>query len=137
MKTFGYHAIPVLILAMLLGCQKDYYGIPEVVVNQVFSVNEYHQLEVSGGYAVSAVGGIAGIIVYNTGSGYVAYDRCSTVNPEKRCAVNVDDTGIILADPCSEAKFDIRNGMPSKAPAKRPLKPYQVRREGNIIRVIN
>lgn len=125
------------ICCLFLGCQKDYYGIPEVVVNQVFSVNEYHQLEVAGGYALSDVGGVAGIIVYNTGSGYVAFDRCSTVNPEKRCAVIVDETGIILSDPCSEAKFDIRNGMPSKAPAKRPLKPYQVRREGNIIRVIN
>ena len=86
---------------------------------------------------MSETGGVAGIIVYNTGSGYVGYDRCSTVNPEKKCAVNVDDTGIILVDPCSGAKYDIRSGMPSKAPAERPLKPYQVRRDGNLIRVIN
>jgi len=126
-----------LALAAFSGCQKDYYGIPEVVVNVTFSTIQYHTLEVAGGYATSEGGGVAGIIVYNTGSGYVAYDRCSTVNPEKRCAVEVDDTEITLEDPCSGAKFDIRNGMPSLAPAKRPLKPYQAIKEGNIIRVVN
>ncbi|MCL4641809.1 MULTISPECIES: Rieske (2Fe-2S) protein [Olivibacter] len=135
-KSFLWKICPLLIF-IVCGCGKDYYGIPEVVVNQTFSTTQYHELEVAGGYAVSETGGVAGIIVYNTGSGYVAYDRCSTVNPEKKCAVNVDDTGIILVDPCSGAKYDIRSGMPSKAPAERPLKPYQVRRDGNLIRVIN
>lgn len=130
----------VTLLGLILfasACKKDYYGIPDVIVNQTFSTIEYHQLEVAGGYAISNTGGVAGILVYNTGGGYVAFDRCSTVNPEKRCAVEIDSTGIVVLDPCSGAKFDIRNGMPSKAPAERPLKPYQVRREGNIIRVIN
>ncbi|QNL51265.1 hypothetical protein H8S90_06735 [Olivibacter sp. SDN3] len=135
MKTLRCLFVP-LVLA-ICACQKDYYGIPEVFVNEVFSLNEYHQLVAAGGYATSARGGVAGILVYNTGNGIVAFDRCSTVNPEKRCAVEVDSTGIIIVDPCSEAKFDIRNGMPSKAPAERPLKPYEVRWEGNIIRVLN
>ena len=125
------------LLLFITACQKDYYGIPDVIVNETFSTIEHHKLEVAGGYAMSNTGGVAGILVYNTGGGYVAFDRCSTVNPEKRCAVEVDSTGIVVNDPCSGAKFDIRNGMPSKAPAERPLKPYQVRREGNIIRVIN
>jgi len=126
-----------ILLTSFTACQKDYYGIPDVVVNEVFSVAQFPGLTVSGGYAMKETGGIAGIIVYNTGNGYVAYDRCSTVNPENRCRVEVDETGIILIDPCSGGKFDIRSGMPSKAPAERPLKPYQVRVEGNIIRVLN
>jgi len=127
----------LMLLGFFTGCQKDYYGIPEVVVNTTFSTIQYHELEVAGGYAVSETGGVAGIVVYNTGSGFVAFDRCSTVNPENRCAVVVDDTGITLVDPCSGAKFYIRDGMPSLAPAKRPLKPYQAIKEGNIIRVVN
>src|SRR5690554_5448438 len=82
-------------------------------------------------------GGVAGLIVMQVSEGeYVAFDRCSTVNPEKRCAVELEGEGPVAVDPCSGAKFILTNGSPS-AIAECPLRPYYVRRNGDILTVSN
>ncbi|MEC3878282.1 hypothetical protein [Parapedobacter sp. 10938] len=82
-------------------------------------------------------GGVAGLIVMQVSEGeYVAFDRCSTVNPEKRCAVELEGEGPVAVDPCSGAKFILTNGSPS-AIAECPLRPYYVRRNGEILTVSN
>jgi nitrite reductase/ring-hydroxylating ferredoxin subunit len=71
--------------------------------------------------------GVAGLMIYRRPDNvYVAFDRCSTVNPEERCAVVPDDPNLTATDPCSGAKFSLFDGSPVKAPAKRSLKQYQV-----------
>ncbi|HEY0896202.1 MAG TPA: hypothetical protein VGE15_06605, partial [Sphingobacteriaceae bacterium] len=69
--------------------------------------------------------------------GYVAFDRCSSVNPEQKCAVNVDDPSLTATDPCSGAVYSLFDGAPMKAPAKRPLKNYDIAIRGFEITVIN
>ena len=82
-------------------------------------------------------GGVAGLVVMQASEGrYVAFDRCSTVNPGKRCAVELDGEGPVAVDPCSGAKFILTNGSPS-AIAECPLRPYYVRRNGDILIVSN
>lgn len=82
-------------------------------------------------------GGVAGLIVMQVNKDqYVAFDRCSTVNPEKRCAVRLEGGGPVAVDPCSGAKFILTNGSPS-AIAECPLRPYHVRRDGDILIVSN
>ena len=82
-------------------------------------------------------GGVAGLIVMQISDGeYVAFDRCSTVNPEKRCAVELEGEGPVGVDPCSGAKFILTNGSPS-AIAECPLRPYYVRKNGDILTVSN
>ncbi len=82
-------------------------------------------------------GGVAGLIVMQVSDGeYVAFDRCSTVNPEKRCAVELEGEGPVAVDPCSGAKFILTNGSPS-AIAECPLRPYHVRRNQDILIVSN
>ncbi|MFC3198419.1 hypothetical protein ACFOET_12415 [Parapedobacter deserti] len=97
---------------------------------------QHSQLYTPGGYAITGRGGVAGLIVVNTGSGYIAYDRCSTVNPEKRCAVEVEEGGIVAKDPCSGARYLLVNGSPAEI-AECPLKPYHARRDGETIIVSN
>src|SRR5690606_20787637 len=71
--------------------------------------------------------GVMGLIIYRSQfNGYRAYDRCSTVNPEQHCAVEVDDTKLTATDPCSGALFSLEDGNPAKPPAKKPLKRYTV-----------
>jgi nitrite reductase/ring-hydroxylating ferredoxin subunit len=72
--------------------------------------------------------GVAGIVIYRTNDlRYVAYDRCSSYQPEKRCAVVVDEsTGFTATDPCSGSKFSLTDGSPVKAPATRSLRAYVV-----------
>ena len=82
-------------------------------------------------------GGIAGLIVMQVSDReYVAFDRCSTVNPGKRCAVELEGDGPVAVDPCSGAKYILTNGSPS-AIAECPLRPYYVRRNGDILIVSN
>lgn|SRR5690606_3099868 len=82
-------------------------------------------------------GGVAGLIVMQISSGeYVAYDRCSTVNPEKGCAVELAESGPVAVDPCSGASFILTNGSPA-AIAECPLRPYHVRLQQDILIISN
>ena len=90
-------------------------------------------------YAVTgwsyAEGGICGLIVYNTGAqGLIAYDRCSTVNSSQKNRVIVE--GNMVVDPESGAKWLLMDGSPA-AIAECPLKPYQVRKNGDYYTVSN
>src|SRR5690606_24488376 len=71
-------------------------------------------------------GGVAGIIVAKDFKGnFVAYDRCSPVNPEQKNAVVFSSDGLSAIDPVSGAEWYLDQGFPSKL-AECPLKPYYV-----------
>ncbi|UEG53672.1 hypothetical protein LLH06_01630 [Mucilaginibacter daejeonensis] len=120
----------LLILIGIAGCGKDDGSyIPNVSVNFQAPLTDPRLTRLgSPGSAVAISGyGVAGLIIYRTTSGgYVAYDRCSSYEPEKRCAVNLDDTGLTATDPCSGSKFLLSDGSPVKAPASRSLRTYLV-----------
>ena len=135
-------SIALLVLCFtLLSCNKDEAGrIPEVPVNFRAPLNDPRlaRLNTGGGLVVISGHGVAGLIIYRRpDNAYVAFDRCSSVNPEQNCAVSPDDQGLTATDPCSGAKFSLYDGTPVKAPAKRPLKQYQVIVTNFEISVIN
>ena len=70
--------------------------------------------------------GVAGIIIFHSVNGYVAYDRCSSYQPQNRCAVKLDNPTLTATDACSGSKFSLTDGTPVKAPATRALKAYAV-----------
>jgi hypothetical protein len=131
----------VLILVFLFsGCVKENTGLPNIHVDFQVFLNDpkYFALNGPGGFAFADHQGIAGVIIYNTGYGFRAFDRCSTVNAEECCAVEFDETDWSLVDLCSGAKFDLATGMPIKAPAKRSLKQYYVSATmGSVLRITN
>lgn len=131
----------LFILTMMLllnGCKKGGCNIiPDTQVMEIVSFVQYPNLRIPNGFAEINHGGIAGILVVNVGNDqFVAYDRCSTVNPEKRCAVEVDSSGLVAVDPCSQAKFLLVNGSPADI-AECPLKPYRAHRNGETIVIRN
>jgi nitrite reductase/ring-hydroxylating ferredoxin subunit len=114
---------------LLSSCGKDSSNIPDVPVSFRAPLNDprLQRLSSSGGVAVIEGHGVAGLIIYRRpDNAYVAYDRCSSVNPEQRCAVKPDDPSLTATDECSGAKFSLFDGTPVKAPAKRPLRQYTV-----------
>jgi nitrite reductase/ring-hydroxylating ferredoxin subunit len=122
--------LPALILVCMLffGCAKTGSVVPSVPVNIriVKTDPNYTKLNAAGGFAY-VNGGVAGIIIYRQPDGqYSAYDRCSSYQPEKTCAIAVDDTGFTATDPCSGAKFSLTDGSPVKAPATKYLRSYVV-----------
>lgn len=131
----------LLILFMILSCGKESDYVPAVGVNFTAALNDPRMsgLNGGGGGVVVVQGhGVVGLIICKRSDNvYVAFDQCSTVNPEKKCAVKPDDSGFIATDPCSGAKYSLFDGSAMKAPASRPLKQYQVYTDNFTIRVTN
>jgi len=121
-------------------CGKDTSFIPDVAVNFSLPLTDprLSRLSSPGGAVLINGYGIAGLVLYRkTDNGYVAFDRCSTVNPEQKCAVTLDDPTLTVTDPCSGAKFLLEDGSPVKAPAVRALKSYTVAISGLNLHVTN
>ncbi|MBC7616034.1 MAG: hypothetical protein H7202_08215 [Pedobacter sp.] len=122
--------IGLLMLIMLsAGCVKEENFLPNIPVNFSSPLTDprLSRLSSAGG-AVSLTGyGIAGLIIYRRAdNAYVAFDRCSTVNPDQKNAIILDDPWLTATDPISGAKYLLNDGSPVKAPAKTSLKQYSV-----------
>ena len=122
----------------LLSCGKG-DPVPSIPVNFQSPINpKYSALNSPGGYAVVNGYGVAGLILYHSQTrGIVAFDRCSSYQPEKKCAVTVDASGFTVTDPCSGSKFSLEDGTPVKAPATKALRSYQVITTDFTIQVVN
>jgi hypothetical protein len=130
----------LLLITVLAGCGKENLVIPNVPVNFSAQLTDPRLIRLSspGGAVALNNYGVAGIVIYRTLSGgYVAYDRCSTVNPEKNCAVELDEPSFTVTDKCSGAKYLLEDGSPAKAPAQLSLKKYYTFVAGNTLHVTN
>lgn len=122
-----------------MGCAKDESRFPNVYVQLNVNLGnpEYVELKAFGGSAFFYNHGIAGILVFNNGGSYNAFDLCSPINPEERFPLILDKIGFNLEDTRNGAKFDLRTGLPSKGAAKGRLNKYQVIKQGEILRINN
>lgn len=126
-----------LLTMVLFGCGKESEMIPNVFVEYNVTVQEFNIKAVNRVLLVPNQG-VKGLMIVATGNGYVAFDRCSSVNPKEGCAVTPDETGITATDPCTGAKYLLMDGSPQKAPAVRSLKSYTTSlRGGQTINVSN
>jgi nitrite reductase/ring-hydroxylating ferredoxin subunit len=118
----------LLMTIVCLSCGKNSDPIPDVAVYIQGSLLSPTFSKVRGvGVAITIPGGVAGIIVYHRADGaYVAYDRCSSYQPEKKCAITIDSGDLTATDPCSGSKFSLYDGTPVKSPATQSLKAYSV-----------
>jgi len=133
-------ALFIVLVVMLGGCGKASNVVPDVAVNLTLPLSDPRLLGASSaGGAVTISGyGVAGLIIYKTlAGGYVCFDRCSTVNPEKRCAVTLDAGAFTATDPCSGGKYLLEDGSPVKAPATISLKQYSVYQSISSIQITN
>ena len=123
---------PGLVLTILFlicaGCGKEHSGIPDVYVDYRFTDADFIARKNANNVMLVPNQGVAGLIICKSfdGRGYIAFDRCSTVNPEKKCAVTPDESSFTATDPCSGAIFSLFDGAPAKAPAKIALKQYTI-----------
>ncbi|RZL19802.1 MAG: hypothetical protein EOO89_02235 [Pedobacter sp.] len=130
----------LIALTTLLSCGKDNNLLPSYPVNFSAPLTDprLNRLSSPGGAVIINGHGIAGLVIYRRPDNtYVAFDRCSTVDPDKKCAVDLDDPSVTVTDPCSGAKFSLFDGGPVKAPAKLALRQYVVSIGGNTLHVSN
>lgn len=129
-----------MLTLLFTSCAKEENLIPDIPVNFSAPLTDprLSRLSSAGGVVTMSGYGVAGIVIYRRpDNAYVAYDRCSTVNPEQKNAVVVDDPTITVTDPVSGAKYSLYDGSPVKAPAKTSLKQYGVTIAGNTLQVTN
>ena len=119
------------VIVLFSSCGKEQNFIPDVPVNYNVTLVEFGIKAVNNVLLVPN-NGIAGLVIVRTPlGGFVAFDRCSTVNPDGKCKIVPDESGLTATDPCSGAKFSLLDGSPQKAPAERSLKTYSVSLQGN------
>lgn len=127
----------ICLLLFCSACGKGDVYIPDVPVNYSLTIQDFNINAKNGILLVPDVG-VAGLLIASTPSGYRAYDRCSSVNPQQLCKVTVDEGGITVTDPCSGAKWLLLDGSPQKAPAVHNLKSYTLSIQGSqLIQVTN
>lgn len=135
MKQVGAYVAFIFSSFLLGGCGDSGCNvIPNVTVHSPFSQGSHPTVFAAFGSAYVS-GGVSGLIVYNKGDGFVAFDRCSPVNPEQRNAIEVLGANVAY-DPVSGAKWDLNNGFPM-AIAECPLKPYHVGSFGDSYKISN
>lgn len=130
----------ILMIMIFFSCGKGDRAIPNAPVNFSAPLTDPRLLRLSspGGAVLINGHGVAGLIIYHKSDGsYVSYDRCSTVDPDKKCAVVLDNPSFTATDKCSGAKFLLEDGSPAKAPAKISLKKYNTYIAGNTLHVTN
>lgn len=125
-----------IVFLLFASCGKEENNVPDYPVNYSVTLIEFG-IKAQNNVLLVPNKGVAGLMIVKTPNGYVAFDRCSTVNPEKACAVTPDDNGFTATDPCSGAKFSLLDGTPQKAPAKISLKSYAITIAGNTLNVSN
>ena len=119
----------VVITLSFSSCGKSGNLVPNVPVNFQADVDDPRlaALKSPGGAIIIKGYGVAGLIIYREPDlTYAAYDACSSYQPEKRCAVTLDNNSLTCTDPCSGSKFSLADGTPVKAPATRALRAYNV-----------
>jgi nitrite reductase/ring-hydroxylating ferredoxin subunit len=119
----------VILTSTYFSCGKSGDVIPEVSVNFEADISDprLNALHSPGGAVFIPGYGVAGLIIYREADmSYAAYDACSTVNPQARCAVKLDNNTLTCTDPCSGAKFSLIDGSPVKSPAVRSLRVYSI-----------
>lgn len=131
----------VLLTILLYSCSDNFSNNNPYIPNYTFSTTinmnfpQYNDLQyVSNAVYINQAGvGVKGIYVFNTGSGYNAFDAACPNQTLSDCST-LTLNGINLVCPCDKEEYNLFSGQGT---LKYPLKQYRVEVNSNIIRVYN
>lgn len=124
-------------ILFLTACEKDSFNnrnpyIPNYNFESVIDMNLplYSALIHPGNAIYYADGGALGLIVFNTGSGYVAYDAACPNQAITSCSrLQID--GVMAICPCDSAEYNLFTGQ--SPGLEYPMKPYRVSQNGTVL----
>jgi nitrite reductase/ring-hydroxylating ferredoxin subunit len=130
----------LLLLPLLMGCSDNGFNnnnpfLPNYSFTVELNMNlpAYSNLKfISNAIYYSSVG-VRGIYVFNTGSGYTAFDAACPNQAISSCST-MTLKGINVLCPCDDTEYSLFTGQGGK---QYPLKQYRVEVNGNILRVYN
>jgi nitrite reductase/ring-hydroxylating ferredoxin subunit len=136
--------ILMVFVPLLFGCDAGTINyknpnIPNYPVN--FSVNmslpQYSNLQFPSNYAVNYSYGARGIVIFNTGSGYNAFDLACPNQAFSSCSTPLTINGIEAKCNCNTAEnpYLLFSGQSPGQPYN--LKPYRVQINGNTLLITN
>ncbi|HSD06279.1 hypothetical protein [Flavobacterium sp.] len=98
----------------------------------------YSKLRSASNAVYYADAGVKGIIVFNTGSGYNAFDAACP-NQELSSCSTMTINGINAVCPCDSKEYLLFTGQPLKSDATTtyPMKQYRVQVNGDVIHIYN
>ena len=143
MKNYTKKIILLFLVVALFGCSKDKFNnnnpyIPNRGFSVVVNLNlpSYSNLQFAGNaaYVNDLNAGIRGVIVFNTGGAFLAYDAACPNQFISSCST-LEINGIMAKCPCDDAEYNLFTGQ---SPGKEyPLKQYRVEVSGTLITIFN
>ena len=132
----------LIAFSILFGCSTNSTNnnnpyIPNYTVNVDINMNlpQYSDLKFVSNAVYIPNQGARGIIVFNAGSGYNAFDAACPNQALSSCSTMTIKGGIMALCACDNAEYSLFTGQ-SKG-KQYPLKQYRVEVNGNLLRVYN
>ena len=112
-------------------------NIPNYPVNLQLNLNFYTVLQLPGNYTVdySANSGARGIVIFNTGSGYNAFDLACPNKSFNSCTSPMTISGIEAKCACDNTTYNLYSGQSTGQPY--PMKQYRTEVSGGYLYVTN
>ena len=104
-----------------------------VLIDLNLNLPEYSNLKFVSNAVLITGKGVRGVIVFNTGSGYKAFDAACPNQALASCST-MTLKGITLVCPCDKEEYSLFSGQ---GKLQYPLKEYRVQVNGDMIRVYN
>ena len=126
---------------MLVRCEPDLSDDaipwqPFDVININLNLPEYVHLKMDGNYMYLNDGGVRGIILYHSGSSYIAYERNCSYQPNSAAAtVEVHNSSLFMICTGCNSSFDFATGYPTGGIAWRPLNRYATSLNGTTLTI--
>lgn len=131
----------VFLIVTFYGCDSGSVNyrnpyLPNYPVDLPINLNlpQYTNLQFAGNYIVDFSQGIRGIVVFNTGTGYTAFDvACPNQDLSSCSTMTISVPNAVCS--CDDAQYSLFTGI---APGKDyPMKPYRVQINGNNLYITN
>jgi nitrite reductase/ring-hydroxylating ferredoxin subunit len=136
------HIILLVLLPLFFGCSDSSFNNKNPYIpNYTFTINinmnlpAYSNLQYPSNaiYYSGAGVGAKGIYIFNTGSGYNAFDAACPNQVISSCSA-MTLKGINVVCPCDSTEYSLFTGQGG---SQYPLKQYRVEVNGNVLRVYN
>lgn len=131
----------LLLIPFLNACDKEGFNnknpyIPNYSFSEQINMNlpGYSNLQYPSNAVYYGGGGARGLIIFNTGSGYVAYDAACPNQEMTNCSTMQID-GINAICPCDSMEYSLFTGQSQGM--QYPMKQYRVQVSGSMLTVYN
>lgn len=142
MKNILLYLSLFFLLLACSGSDDNYQNNPNLPnVNVRFQLNlsfpEYNDLQFPGNSYAVYNHGVKGVVIYNiNNSQYVAFELSDPNHPPSSCSA-MTVNGVIASCGCDTNKYNVITGELSEGEGPYTMRPYRVRRSGNILEIFN